>query len=251
MALNLATSQHELIRDMIVSKSLKNSQMAEVAGCSPRSIKSIRSNPRCFGTTKAPSNGGGRPRSITSPMLETLGQHLLEKLFQYLDEIVVFLWDEFEALVIISSISRALASIDWSNNAARRVPKERNPDLRDFYLYNLSSFSSYNLVYVDESSYDKRIGFRRAGWSPLGVTPVKIAWFQREYWYQTLPAYSQEGIVLARVFQGTTDSAVFEDFIEQLLTRCGRWPESNSVLVIDNASFHHTERIEQMCADAS
>ena len=53
-----------------------------------------------------------------------------------------------------------------------------------------------------------------------------------------------------RVFQGTTNSAVFEDYIEQLLQHCGRWPEPNSVLVMDNASFHHTERIAQMCADA-
>jgi hypothetical protein len=41
MALNLTTSQHELIRDVIVSKSLKTAQMAEVAGCSPRSINII------------------------------------------------------------------------------------------------------------------------------------------------------------------------------------------------------------------
>jgi transposase len=82
------------------------------------------------------------------------------------------------------------------------------------------------------------------------VTPVKIARFQREQRYQILPAYSQEGIILARVFQGTTDSAVFEDFVEQLFTHCGRWLEPNSVLVMDNASFHNTERIEQMCADA-
>jgi hypothetical protein len=113
-------------------------------------------------------------------MLETLRQNLLEKVVQYLDEMVVFLWDDFEALVITSSINRALASIDWSNNAARRVPKERNPDLRDFYLYNMSSFSSYHLVYVDESGCDKRIGFGWTDWSPLGVTPVRIAWFQRE-----------------------------------------------------------------------
>ncbi len=31
----------------------------------------------------------------------------------------------------------------------------------------------------------------------------------------------------------------------------GRWPEPKSVLVIDNTSIHHTERIEQMCRDAS
>jgi transposase len=43
---------------------------------------------------------------------------------------------------------------------------------------------------------------------------------------------------------------VFEEFIEQLLPLCGKWPEPKSVLVMDNASFHHTERIQQMCHDA-
>jgi transposase len=55
---------------------------------------------------------------------------------------------------------------------------------------------------------------------------------------------------LARVFQGFTDSEVFEDFIKQLLPHCGRWPEPRSVLVIDNASFHRSERVEQMCHEA-
>jgi transposase len=30
----------------------------------------------------------------------------------------------------------------------------------------------------------------------------------------------------------------------------GRWLEPKSVLVMDNASIYHTERIEQMCRDA-
>lgn len=29
-----------------------------------------------------------------------------------------------------------------------------------------------------------------------------------------------------------------------------RWPEPKSVLVMDNASFHHSDRLSQMCADA-
>ena len=56
--------------------------------------------------------------------------------------------------------------------------------------------------------------------------------------------------MLARVFQGSTDTAVFEDFIEQLLHHCGRWPEPKSVLIMDNASFHHSTRIEQLCREA-
>ena len=43
---------------------------------------------------------------------------------------------------------------------------------------------------------------------------------------------------------------MFEDFIEQLLPICGRWPERHSVLIMDNASFHHSERIRRLCSDA-
>jgi transposase len=96
----------------------------------------------------------------------------------------------------------------------------------------------------------KGIGFRRTGWSPLGVGPVQVARFHRERRYQILPAYAQDGIVLARVYQGSTDSSVFEDFVEQLLAHCGRWPEPKSVLVVDNASFHHSEQVAQLCSDA-
>jgi transposase len=189
--------------------------MAEAAGCSTRSIKAIRSNLHFFGITKAPSNGVGRPRPIIFPMLDALREYLLEKPEQYLDEMAVFLWDEFDVLVTTATISRTLVSIGWSKKTIRRRAREQNPDLRDFYLYNLSAFRSYHLVYVDELGCDKRIGFRRTGWSPLGATSAQIA---------LLPAYTQDGILLTRLFQGSTDSIVFEDFIEQLLSHCGRWP---------------------------
>lgn len=55
---------------------------------------------------------------------------------------------------------------------------------------------------------------------------------------------------MSRVFQGSTDASIFEDFIEQLLHHCGRWQEPKSVLIMDNASFHHTERITELCSNA-
>lgn len=58
---------------------------------------------------------------------------------------------------------------------------------------------SYHLVYVDESGCDKGVRFRRTGWSPLGVTPLQVTQFRRGQRYQILPAYSQDGILLARV----------------------------------------------------
>lgn len=250
MAPNLAPSQHDLIRDMILDQILTTREMADAAGCSERSIKAIRSNLRYFGSTNAPPNGGGGCRSITPQMLEVLKEHLLEKPELYLEEMAVFLWDEFEILVSLSSISRALRSINWSKKTARRVAKERNPDLRDLYLHNLSQFRSYHLVYVDESGCDKLIGFRKTGWSPFGVTPIQVAKLHRGQRYQILPAYTQDGILLSRVYPGATEGDIFEDFIEQLLPHCNPFPNPRSVVVMDNASFHRTERIEQLCCEA-
>jgi transposase len=85
----------------------------------------------------------------------------------------------------------------------------------------------------------------------LRVTPIQIAQFQCEKRYQILLAYAQDGVIFARVFQGSTDAAVFKDFIEQLLPLCRPWPQPRSVLIMDNASIHHTARIKQMCCNAS
>jgi hypothetical protein len=43
---------------------------------------------------------------------------------------------------------------------------------------------------------------------------------------------------------------MFEEFMEQLLPSCNAFPGKNSVVTVDNTSFHHTERIKQMCRDA-
>lgn len=64
---NLAVSQHEKIRDMILSKSLRNAQIVGIARCSMRSIRTIRTNLRCFGTSKAPRTGSEGPEALHLP----------------------------------------------------------------------------------------------------------------------------------------------------------------------------------------
>lgn len=113
----------------------------------------------------------------------------------------------------------------WSRKTAPQKAKEQKAELREFYLHNLSKFESYHLIYVDESRYNKRIRFRRTGWSPLGVAPEQMSQFRRGERYQILPIYTQDSIVLSRVFRGSTDASIFKDFIDQLLRHCGRWPE--------------------------
>jgi hypothetical protein len=61
-----------------------------------------------FTDVRAPLIPGGRPLSITPLTLEALCDHLLGELDLYLDEIVEFLYDEFDVVVYTSTITLAL-----------------------------------------------------------------------------------------------------------------------------------------------
>lgn len=124
--------------------------MAEAANRSKRSIINISANLRMLDDVRASLIPGSRPHVITPIMLEALCDYLLEKPDLYLDEMAEFLYDEFDVLVSRYTISRALRSHGWSQKVARRIAQVRNADLRDYYLYQLSDFRSYHLVYIDE-----------------------------------------------------------------------------------------------------
>lgn len=143
MAPRLPASKLNFIRDMIDSHSFSTSQMAEEAECSKLTIINIRRNLWQFGSIYAPQTRIGRKRTVTPQMTEALCHHLLEKPGLYLDEMAVFLWDEFQTLVTVSSIRRALVAKGWSKKTARQRAREQNADLRDYY----SSFR--NQLYLD------------------------------------------------------------------------------------------------------
>lgn len=110
-----------MIRDMIDSRSLTTSQMAETAGCSNRSIITISNNLRMFGDVRASLIRGDCPRTITPFMLEALCDNLLEKPDLYLDGMVDLLYYGAELLGSTYTISRALRLQGWTKKVARRI----------------------------------------------------------------------------------------------------------------------------------
>ena len=114
MAPNLSVAQHEQLAGMIEFSALSDAQIAEQAGCSQRAVRRLRSNMQHFESTKAPPNGGGRPSSITPPMMSALCDHFLERPTLYQDEMAEYLMAEFGGYVSKHAVRRALLSIGWS-----------------------------------------------------------------------------------------------------------------------------------------
>lgn len=247
MAPNLSSLQHEMSHHLYANSPFGSAIASELVVCHQRSIQRHRSNLRYFGSTRAPEGRVGRRPAVNDVMLEALKEYLMGKPDAYLDEMAVFLWDEFEVNVPNSSIQRALKRAGWSKSVARRVARERNADLRDSYAHEISGLHSWQLVYVDESGSDKRCGIRKTAWSPKGTRARQVTDLRRGLRYQILPAYTQEGVLLVRVYEGSTDGRLFEDYISQLLEHCNPFPGPRSVLIMDNASIHKNARIKQLC----
>ena len=110
MARSIDSWQRKMIIHMICSKNrLTTSQIAKVTQCSERSITNIRKNLRLFGSARSPPVSVGRQPSITPMMLDALCDYLAEKPTLYVEEMAIFLWDEFNILPSLSSIKRALS----------------------------------------------------------------------------------------------------------------------------------------------
>ena len=176
------------------------SDMAFDVGCSITTVARVRDrwmSSRDAGWSRC---GGGKRPLIPQHVSHALQRFLFEHSDRYLEEMQIFLAEEFGVFASVSAISRTLARMRWTNKITRRVARERNQDLRDFYMYRVSQFRSWQLVFIDESSCDKLAGVRKRGWAPRGVTPVQVANFHRGKRYQILPAYTQNGVIFSKIY---------------------------------------------------
>jgi hypothetical protein len=223
MAPQLDAAQHILI-ETLLNKGFETKLIASEASCNVRAVQRIRRKRQLFEMPIPRTNRVGRRSCITSPMRKAFFDKLTEQPYLYRCEMTDFFYRRFRKRISERSIGRTLRTMGWTRTTIHRIAQQRDADLRDHYLHKISQYKSYQLVFVDE------------WWSPKGSSPVQVTKFGRGKTWHILPAYAQDGIMLRRVYQGSTDSELFEDFIAQLLHHCGRYPEPKSVIVIDNAS---------------
>lgn len=58
-----------------------------------------------------------------------------------------------------------------------------------------------------------------------------------------LPALSLDGMLYAKIVEGSFTTSLFRDFLEGLLDRMQPFPAPNSVIVLDNARIHKDPRL--------
>ncbi|RYP62253.1 hypothetical protein DL769_007364 [Monosporascus sp. CRB-8-3] len=162
-----------------------------------------------------------------------------------------FLADYCDIYVAISTISEHLKAVDWGNKKLKIKAAQADSGQRMWYLYAVAEYSSDMFVFVDESGVDKRDVNRRYGWAPKGFTPFVRQVLKRSRRFNILPAITVDGLLDTFIYQGSTNREGFTLWLkERVLPLMNPFPGPRSVLVMDNASFHHSDEIYTMCEEA-
>ncbi|KAL8284352.1 hypothetical protein RB597_005053 [Gaeumannomyces tritici] len=185
---------------------------------------------------------------ITPFIMESLLDLLTYKPDLYLDEMRWFLALEHNCYVTESAISKRLKKDGWTKKKLYLRAKQQSEALRDDWIRKLGDFTAEMIVFCDESGLDRRNGARRTGWAPLGVAPAAESTLTRGRRFHLLPAISVNGLLHRLVYKGHTTTEGFLDWLERgLLPKMNRFPGPDSILVMDNASWHKDPQVDALC----
>ena len=133
----------------------------------------------------------------------------------------------------------------------RQVAKQRCYLLRGKYVAHIYNFDSSMFVWLDETGTDKRGQLRKYGYALRGITPVYTRFISRGERMNAIASMSTEGIIALEIVKGSVNGDIFYDFLRGcLIPNMQSFPNPHSVLLMDNCSIHHTDKVTGLLKEA-
>ena len=228
--------------------------IANHEGCSVHAVRNVEENLQGYGLTRKPPTGIlGRPSKISVEDGEALFEHLVRSGWLYQDEIASWLYMERGVNCSRATVGRYLAKQGWDAGAIRPFSINRNEDLREAYRRSLRRFAAEELVFLDESIFNEKCGWRHKAYGPIGNRNRYTQDITRGNTYAILPAYTTNGYLPCTGIKRGYYS--HEDFItwitERLLpTLRDVYGDKPMVVILDNVSIHTNDDVTHLIEGA-
>ena len=137
----------------------------------------------------------------------------------YLDEIQEQLLIRRGMKISLSTLSRTLHRLCFSNKDVSGQALERNNELRAIFMNRIADQvpDPNMLMFGDEASKDERSSARRRGWSPRGTRCIQRKCFVRGRRFSILPILTLDGIIAYDIIEGSVTSERFLQFLQELV----------------------------------
>jgi transposase len=119
---------------------------------------------------------------------------------------------------------------------------EANAEKRSQFLEEIASIDPSKIVYSDETGIDDN-EVSTTGWAPQGKRCYAQKKAERKTRYNITAALCMNKLLAPFIFEGYSNSAVYETYIEQVLIPVLK---PGMVFVIDNARFHKSKKVIEL-----
>lgn len=133
----------------------------------------------------------------------------------YLDEMGIWLYQQYTIHVSDSTISRVLKREKISWKVLRRLAAERNATLRADWLARLTAWEPEWIMFVDESAANERSADRKRGWAPIGISAEHFVPVKKSMRWSILPCYTLDGYIAWEIHHGSYTTETFNRFIQE------------------------------------
>ena len=164
----------------------------------------------------------------------------------YLYELAIDISEEIGIEVSPETLGNTLRRFNITRKVLDQRAMEINQEKIDNYIAQVSTLDGRELVWLDECHFNNKSSNRRYGYSPRGTRAIDPQPFQRGKKYSFIGAISANGPVVSAIFPGSVNGDRLYMFLEDdLLPRI----EPNWTLIMDNVSFHRSNRIRDLIND--
>ena len=182
-------------------------------------------------------------------MIKELKNYLLNRSWTYLNEMIIYLFDDWNIVCNEFTVSKTLKHYDINRKKLQRVALKRFQVCRNEYMLFLMSLRDDQLCFLDEIANNEHILHRKSEWSVYEITSRVIRFVKRSKRFNLLFVYIKDDIFIYHIVQSDFNQILFEWFLKQkILSRCNPFPESRSILIMNNASIHHHRDVRSLCA---
>ena len=229
-------------------------QIAEIVGIAKRTGYAWQASLRDHGSIR-PANQlpCGRPYSLTIANETALLGKILLSCWLHLDELVIWLQIERGVKVSEATVCRTLKRNGWTRKKLEISSNKRRDVLRQDYLVAMQEYPAERLVFIDESIFNEKTGWRTKGRAPIGKPARVKGNIDRGKSWSFLPAYTLDGYLPCHgIKKGYYNREEFLEWIElRLLPAIAeKYPNESMIVILDNVSIHVTRALNKLIQDA-
>jgi len=231
---------------MYLYREMTYKQVAETMLVSEKSVQRYVHLFNVNGNVSEKQQRNGPSRKLSEIEELSIMQSLLRKPNLFLDELNQELMEVAGCSIDRSTLCRTVKRLGFTHKKIHHIATQQSEVKRAQFMAEMNEVDPDMLVWVDETGSDRRNAIRKYGYGLRGMTPIVHSLLACGKRISAVGVMSTRGVEDSYLTEGNVNTDAFVSFVENaLLPILQPFNGSNprSIVIMDNASIHHVDRL--------